>query len=172
MKRTAFLLALLAPCFLLAQKYRGNISHRQTGYGQLAFSVYGNDRFPVVPGLSIGAGALLGNNVTTGGGFDIYMFDRSKIRFVQGYADFRAYFSGLNKAGPFLSVQPGVVLLKREPGAKMESGFSVTTMGGFFVRISERFGLTAGVGYGLLDYAADNHSRGGNGIKFNLGVCF
>ena len=172
MKPAAALFILLLPASLLAQQYRGKISHRQTGYAQVAFSVYGNDRYPVVPGVSFGAGALFGNNITTGGGFDIYMFDPGKIRFVQGYADFRAYFAGLNKAGPFLSVQPGVVLVKREPGAKMESGFSATTLGGFFIRMNKRFGLTAAVGYGLLDYAADGHSKGRNGIKFNVGICF
>src|SRR5690606_4808710 len=55
-----------------AQKFTG---YRQKGYGQVSFSMYGNNDVIAKPGLSIGAGALLGHNITTGAGFDIYMFN-------------------------------------------------------------------------------------------------
>jgi hypothetical protein len=155
-----------------AQRYRG---HRQRGYGQMAFSVYGNDEFPSTPGISLGAGALLGNNVTTGAGFDIYMFDgfnKNKLRFSQAYADFRAYYSGLEKAGPYVAFQPGVVLLKKEPNVRAKSGFSMNVMAGFFVRFRRSTGITASFGYSLLTYSAENEQIRKNGVKFNMGFCF
>lgn len=152
--------------------YKGK---RQKGYGQLAFSVYGNDEVFASPGLSIGAGALLGNNITTGAGFDIYMFNKFNkegLRFSQAYADFRAYYSGLDKAGPFIAFQPGVLLLKKEAIENIKSGFSLNLLGGFFVKINQQSGITASVGYSLLTYVMDAVEKRQHGIKFNAGFCF
>lgn len=148
---------------------------RQKGYGQLAFSLYGNDEVFASPGLSFGAGALLGNNITTGVGFDIYMFNKSNkegLRFSQAYADFRAYYSGLDKAGPYIAFQPGVVLLKKEAVEKVRAGFSMNILGGFFVRVNKQTGITASVGYGLLTYSTAGVESRKNGVKFNVGFCF
>lgn len=155
-----------------AQRYRG---YKQRGYGQMAFTVYGNDEFPSTPGISLGAGALLGNNVTTGAGFDIYMFERSNknnLRFSQAYADFRAYYSGLEKAGPYVAFQPGVLLLKKEPNVRVKSGFSMNILAGFFVRFRRTTGITASFGYSLLTYSSENEQIRKNGVKFNMGLCF
>lgn len=157
----------------VGQKYFGQRKAiRQKGYGQVAFSIYGNKEISTITGVSIGAGVLLGNNVTTGAGFDIYMFNREKLRFTQAYADFRAYFAGLEKAGPFIAIQPGVILLKNEPNVKTKSGFSMNALGGFFVRINKDIGLTASVGYGVLTYSVGGIEERQNGIKFNAGICF
>lgn len=172
---TILLFSFFALCYssdAAAQRYRG---HKQRGYGQMAFTVYGNDEFPSTPGLSLGAGALLGNNVTTGAGFDIYMFDqfnKNKLRFSQAYADFRAYYSGLEKAGPYLAFQPGVLLLKQEPNVRVKSGFSMNILAGFFVRFRRTTGVTGSFGYTLLTYSADGKEVRKNGVKFNMGFCF
>jgi hypothetical protein len=154
----------------LAQKYYGL---KTKGYGQLAFSLYGNDEISTLPGISIGAGVLLGNNVTTGAGFDIYMINPKRFRFSQAYADFRAYYSGLDKAGPYISFQPGVVLLKREPALRVKSGFSMNILAGYFVKVTKSFGVTASLGYGMITYPTMEHTEKRlNGIKFNVGLCF
>jgi hypothetical protein len=173
-----FFPAFLCLSFLLAhdcagQKYIGQKKYQHKGYAQVAFSVYGNGEVPALPGINFGAGLLLGNNVTTGAGFDIYMFKNKGLRFSQGYADFRAYFSGLDKAGPFVAVQPGVILLKNDASTKAKAGFSVNALGGFFVRINESFGVTASLGYGLITYSMINEvEKRVNGVKFNIGLCF
>jgi hypothetical protein len=154
------------------QKYFGQKKSSQKGYGQLAFSVYGNGDVSTLPGISFGAGILLGNNVTTGAGFDIYMFKNSGLRFSQAYADFRAYFAGLDKAGPFIAIQPGVILLKKEPNTRVKAGFSMNALGGFFVRVNNNFGVTASVGYGMITYSVIEVEKRQNGIKFNIGICF
>ncbi len=160
----------LVACYCSGQKYLGQ--KKQKGYGQAAFSVYGNEEVTAIPGVSFGAGVLLGNNVTTGAGFDIYMFNKDKLRFSQAYADFRAYFAGLERAGPYISVQPGVVLVKKEPNVKVKAGFSMSALGGFFVRIGKNTGLTGSVGYGLITYQQEGVEKRQNGIKFNIGMCF
>jgi hypothetical protein len=155
-----------------AQMYKGK---RQNGYGQIAFSLYGNDEVFASPGLSLGAGALLGNNITTGAGFDIYMFNKFNkegLRFSQAYADFRVYYAGLEKAGPFIAFQPGVVLLKKEAVERIKSGFSMSLLGGFFVKVNRQSGITASVGYGLLTYAMEGIEKRQHGVKFNAGFCF
>jgi hypothetical protein len=155
-----------------AQMYKGK---RQKGYGQVAFSLYGNDDVFASPGLSFGAGALLGNNITTGAGFDIYMFNKFNkegLRFSQAYADFRVYYAGLEKAGPFIAFQPGVVLLKKEAVEKIKSGFSMNLLGGFFVKVNRHSGITASVGYGLITYVMDGVEKRQHGVKFNAGFCF
>lgn len=155
-----------------AQRYR---SKAPKGYGQVAFSVYGNDEVFASPGLSFGAGALVGNNITTGIGFDIYMFNKFNkegLRFSQGYLDFRAYYSGLDKAGPFIAFQPGVILLKEEAISRVKSGFSVNLLAGFFVRVAKQTGITASFGYGLITYSKGGIEQRKNGIKFNAGFCF
>ncbi|HEX7845488.1 MAG TPA: hypothetical protein VF476_06755 [Chitinophagaceae bacterium] len=148
---------------------------KQKGYGQMAFSLYGSDEVFASPGLSFGAGALLGNNITTGVGFDIYMFNKFNkegLRFSQAYADFRAYYAGLEKAGPYIAFQPGVVLLKKEAISKVKAGFSMNLMGGFFVRISKQTGVTGSLGYGLLTYQEEGIEKRRHGVKFNVGFCF
>lgn len=167
-----FLLTSLALSSAEAQMFKGK---RQKGYGQVAFSLYGNDEVFASPGLSFGAGALLGNNITTGAGFDIYMFNRFNkegLRFSQAYADFRAYYSGLDKAGPFIAFQPGVVLLKKEAVSRIKSGFSMNLLGGFFVKVNRQSGVTASVGYGLITYVMEGVEKRQHGVKFNAGFCF
>ena len=155
-----------------AQQNRGK---RQKGYGQIAFSIYGNDEVYASPGLSFGAGALLGNNITTGIGFDIYMFNKFNkegLRFSQAYLDFRAYYSGLEKAGPYIAFQPGVVLLKKEAISAVKAGFSMNLLGGFFVKITRNTGIMASLGYGLITYSSNGMEARKNGVKFNMGFCF
>ncbi len=166
-----FLLLICGSC-LEAQQVK---SKRQKGYGQIAFSVYGNDDVFASKGLSFGAGALLGNNITTGVGFDIYMFkqfNKEGLRFTQAYADFRAYYSGLDKAGPFIAFQPGVILLKQEAVEKVKAGFSMNILGGFFVKVSRQTGITGSLGYGLLTYSSGGVETRKHGVKFNVGFCF
>jgi hypothetical protein len=155
-----------------AQRYKGK---RQKGYGQVAFSIYGNDEVYASPGVSFSAGALLGNNITTGVGFDIYMFNKFNkegLRFSQAYLDFRAYYAGLEKAGPYIAFQPGVVLLKKEAISTVKAGFSVNLLGGFFIRITRQTGLTASLGYSLITYSENAMEARKNGVKFNMGFCF
>ena len=155
-----------------AQRYR---STKQRGYGQVAFSIYGNDEVYASPGVSFSAGALVGNNITTGVGFDIYMFNKFNkegLRFSQAYLDFRAYYAGLEKAGPYIAFQPGVVLLKKEAISTVKAGFSGTLLGGFFVRITKQTGITASLGYSLITYSEDGREARKNGVKFNMGFCF
>jgi hypothetical protein len=157
------------------QKYYGSRHRSQTpqkGYGQLAFSLYGTDEVFSVPGLSFGAGLLVGKNVTTGAGFDIYMFKNNGLRFSQAYADFRAYFAGIEKAGPFIAAQPGVMLIKNSADTGAESGFCMNVLGGYFVRLTRSLGITASLGYGLINYTVHNTPKRQNGIKFNVGICF
>ena len=172
MKLLITLIFMTLAIFAEAQKVKGK---RQKGYGQVAFSVYGNEEVFASPGLSFGAGAMLGNNITTGVGFDIYMFNKSHtegLRFSQAYADFRAYYSGLDKAGPFIAFQPGVVLLKKEAVEKVRAGFSMNLLGGFFVKINKQSGITAAFGYGLLTYSSAGAETRRHGVKFNVGFCF
>ncbi len=156
----------------LSQKYTG---YRQRGYGQVSFTMYGNNEVIAKPGISIGAGALLGENITTGAGFDIYMFTgfhQEQLRFSQAYADFRAYFSGLERAGPFIAFQPGFILLKKEANMQTKSGMSLNALAGYFVRFRRTTGITASFGYGLLTYEVNGVEKQQHGAKFNVGFFF
>lgn len=152
-----------------AQKY---IPKQVKGYGQLGFAVYANDELSIRPGLSFGAGVMLGNNITTGAGFDIFMFNKNQLRFAQGYADFRAFFKGIDQAGPYISFQPGVALVKTEPNGKSRSGFSANLLGGFFVKVTRNFGVMGSIGYGLLTYQFNGIEKRQHGIKFNTSLFF
>jgi hypothetical protein len=152
-----------------AQKYLGK---QPKGYGQIGFTVYGNDELSIRPGISVGAGVMLGNNITTGAGFDLFMFNKNKLRFSQGYADFRAFFKGLDVAGPYIAFQPGVVLVKTEANSKSRSGFSANILGGFFVKVKRNFGVMGAVGYGLLTYQFNGIEKRQHGIKFNTSIFF
>jgi hypothetical protein len=166
----------LATCLLMiialagqAQKY---VARQPKGYGQIGFTVYANDELSYRPGISFGAGVMLGDNITTGAGFDIFMFNKDKLRFAQGYADFRAFFKGIDEAGPYISFQPGVALVKTEPNGKSRSGFSANLLGGFFVKVKRNFGVMGAVGYGLLTYQFHGVEKRQHGIKFNTSIFF
>lgn len=124
---------------------------------------------------SIGGYAKNKKRAAMGLSFDFFVFNKN-LKFVVPKLDFRMIFSKTipQNGGPFLSFQPGTIILtKNNPGYIKTKTLVLEALGGYFGKWKNGVGTTVSIGYSsYIPGFSRNNSFGGSGIKFQFGFHF
>lgn len=159
--------------FLLVLISTAGISQERKGYAVFQAGLFSSKTYKNPVYINGGVGAIFGNSISVGLSADFFIFKAPTVLIPK--LDFRGFFLGADKkTAPFISLQPGIAIFTRTPGAQNKTGFAFDAMLGLISKdIKDDLGITISAGYGTFRSESFPSTTVQNrGLKISAGFAF